>query len=377
MLNIVLVSEMSQISIFDGSERFKIDKPIRLIEVFAGVGSQAKALERLNVDFEHYHICEFDKYAVKSYNAIHGTNFETSDVTKITADDLAIVDTDKYCYILTYSFPCQDLSTAGQQKGMSKGSNTRSGLLWEVERLLNECKELPQVLLMENVPQVHAEKNEKDFYLWLNFLERLGYKNYWQDLNAKDYGIPQNRNRTFCVSILGDYFYEFPKPIPLKLRMKDLLEMEVDDKYYISGNILENHKDLCLIDVNKSKISRILRTTGGRSLDFNHNYNVIDCCSLYGVLDCYSYDMANRVYDINGISPTLTNAGGGGNRQTKVITPKSIARALIPLEYWRLMGFDDEDFEKAAKVNSNTQLYKQAGNSIVVNVLEHIFKQML
>lgn len=354
MLNIVLVSEMSQISIFDGSERFKIDKPIRLIEVFAGVGSQAKALERLNVDFEHYRICEFDKYAVKSYNAIHGTNFETSDVTKITADDLAIVDTDKYCYILTYSFPCQDLSTAGQQKGMSKGSNTRSGLLWEVERLLNEFKELPQVLLMENVPQVHTGKNEKDFYLWLNFLERLGYKNYWQDLNAKDYGIPQNRNRTLCVSILGDYFYEFPKPIPLKLRMKDLLEMEVDDKYYISANILENHKDLCLIDVNKSEISRILCVSWRMSLDFKHNCDVIDCCSLYGMLDCYSYDMANRVYDINGISPTLTNAGGGGNRQTKVITPKSIARALIPLEYWRLMGFDDEDFEKAAKVNSNT-----------------------
>lgn len=368
---------MSQISIFDGSERFKIDKSIRLIELFAGIGAQAKALERLDVDFEHYRICEFDKYAVKSYNAIHGTNFETSDVTKITADDLAIVDTDKYCYILTYSFPCQDLSTAGQQKGMSKGSNTRSGLLWEVERLLNECKELPQVLLMENVPQVHAEKNEKDFYLWLNTLEQLGYKNYWQDLNAKDYGIPQNINRTFCVSILGDYFYEFPKAIPLKLRMKDLLEMEVDDKYYISADILLRHKDLYLIDVNKSETSRTLCVSWRKSLDFKHNCDVIDCCNLYGMLDCFTHDIMNRVYNTNGIAPTITaSAGLGGNMQTKVITPKSIARALIPLEYWRLMGFDDEDFEKAAKVNSNTQLYKQAGNSIVVNVLEAIFREM-
>lgn len=368
---------MSQISIFDGSERFKIDKPIRLIELFAGIGAQAKALERLNVDFEHYRICEFDKYAVKSYNAIHGTNFETSDVTKITADDLAIVDTDKYCYILTYSFPCQDLSIAGQQKGMSKGSGTRSEMLWEVERLLNECKELPQVLLMENVPQVHAKKNEKDFYLWLNTLEQLGYKNYWQDLNAKDYGIPQKRNRTFCVSILGDYFYEFPKPISLKLRMKDLLEMEVDDKYYISADIILSHKDLYLIDVNKSEISRTLRISGNMSLDFKHNYDIIDCCSLYGMLDCFPHDIMNRVYNTNGIAPTITaSAGLGGNMQTKVITPKSIARALIPLEYWRLMGFDDEDFEKAAKVNSNTQLYKQAGNSIVVNVLEAIFREM-
>ena len=94
-----------------------IDKPIRLIELFAGIGSQAKALKLLNANFEHYRICEFDKYAIKSYNAIHGTNFETSDITKITADDLGIVDTDKYCYIMTYSFPCQDLSLAGKQKG--------------------------------------------------------------------------------------------------------------------------------------------------------------------------------------------------------------------------------------------------------------------
>lgn len=149
----------SQIGMFDGAKKFKIDKPIRLIELFAGIGAQAKALERLGVPFEHYRVCEFDKYAIKSYNAIHGTNFETSDVTQITADDLGIIDTNKYCYILTYSFPCTDLSIAGRQQGMSKNSGTRSGLLWEVERLLDECNELPQVLLMENVPQVHAEKN--------------------------------------------------------------------------------------------------------------------------------------------------------------------------------------------------------------------------
>lgn len=237
---------MSQISIFDGSERFKIDKSIRLIELFAGIGAQAKALERLDVDFEHYRICEFDKYAVKSYNAIHGTNFETSDVTKITADDLGIIDTDKYCYILTYSFPCTDLSIAGKQQGMSKNSGTRSGLLWEVERLLDECKELPQVLLMENVPQVHAEKNITDFNSWLQKLESLGYKSWYKDLNAKDFGVPQNRNRTFCVSLLGDYYYEFPQPKPLKTRLKDLLDKNVEKKYYIS----ENNVEKCLQSVN-------------------------------------------------------------------------------------------------------------------------------
>lgn len=166
-----------QISFFEGNKRFKINKPVRLIELFAGIGSQAKALKNLGVNFEHYRICEFDKYAVQSYNAVHGTNFQTSDITKITANDLGIVDTDKYCYIMTYSFPCQDLSNAGKQAGMAKGSGTRSGLLWEVERLLDECKELPQVLLMENVPAVIGQGNIEHFAKWQEKLESLGYKN--------------------------------------------------------------------------------------------------------------------------------------------------------------------------------------------------------
>lgn len=230
---------MAQIGMFDGTQKFKIDKPIRLIELFAGIGSQAKALQRLGADFESWYVCEFDKYAMASYNAIHGTNYPTSDVTQITAKDLNIIDTDKYIYILTYSFPCQDLSIAGKQSGMKKGSGTRSGLLWEVERLLDECDELPQVLLMENVPQVHSEDNIGDFNAWLRKLESLGYKNYYKDLNSKDFGVPQNRNRTFCVSILGDYYYEFPDPIPLKLKLKDLLEKKVADKYYLSDKMIK------------------------------------------------------------------------------------------------------------------------------------------
>ena len=148
-----------QISIFDIIRpSIKITKPIRLIELFAGIGSQAMALKRLGANFEHYRVVEFEKYAIKSYNAIHGTDFEPMDITKIIGSDLGITDTDKYCYIMTYSFPCQDLSVAGKQKGMTKGSGTRSGLLWEVERLLNEVENLPQVLLMENVPQVLRQR---------------------------------------------------------------------------------------------------------------------------------------------------------------------------------------------------------------------------
>ena len=233
-----------QLSIFDLTlPTFKIDKPIRLIELFAGVGSQAMALRDLGADFEHYRVVEFDKHAIASYNAINGTDFPKMDITQVKGSDLGIVNTDKYCYIMTYSFPCQDLSVAGKQRGMTKGSGTRSGLLWEVERLLNEVDNLPQVLLMENVPQVHGQGNIADFQKWIDFLASKGYSNYWQDLNAKNYGVAQNRDRCFMVSIFGEYNYKFPKPIELTKRMKDCLEDEVDEKYYIN-----NEKAQKLID---------------------------------------------------------------------------------------------------------------------------------
>jgi len=143
---------------------------------------------------------------------------------------------------------------AGKGKGMSDTS-TRSGMLWEVERILIECYELgslPQILLMENVPQIHNEQNIKDFHKWQVRLEELGYKNYWQDLIATDYGIPQTRNRTFMVSILGNYSYTFPKPISLKLKLKDMLEDNVEEKYYLSDKMIN-----CLL--NESKNSKFPR----------------------------------------------------------------------------------------------------------------------
>lgn len=222
-----------QMSFFDGAKPLKIAKPVRLIELFAGIGAQAKALERLNIPFEHYRICEFDKYAVASYNAVHGTNFAPSDITKISANDLGIERTDEYCYIMTYSFPCTDLSKAGNQKGMSRDSGTRSGLLWQVERLLKECTELPQILLMENVTDLLSDKFVKDFGEWIAFLDSLGYTSKYQVMNAKNFGIPQNRDRCFMVSWLGDYFFDFPNPIKLEKRMGDLMESGVDEKYYL------------------------------------------------------------------------------------------------------------------------------------------------
>lgn len=230
----------NQMSIFDYiREPIRITKPIRLIELFAGYGSQAMALKRIGAKFEHYRVVEFDKYAIASYNEVHGTNFSTMDITKVHAEDLNICDTETFTYLLTYSFPCTDLSVAGKQAGMSKGSGTRSGLLWEVERILTEIRdsgvELPQILFMENVPQVHGKKNIDDFKKWLEFLESLGYTNYWQDLNSKNYGVAQNRNRCFMFSFLGNYSYNFPQPIPLKKKLKDYLEDNVDEKYYINN----------------------------------------------------------------------------------------------------------------------------------------------
>jgi DNA (cytosine-5)-methyltransferase 1 len=527
----------------------KIDKPIRLIELFSGIGAQAKALERLGADFEHYRVCEFDKYAIKSYNAIHGTKFETSDITKLTAKDLGIVDTDKYCYIMTYSFPCQDLSLAGKQKGMARGSNTRSGLLWEVERLLNECDELPQILLMENVTQVHGTKNKEHFQEWIDFLESKGYSNYWEDLNAKNYGIPQNRNRTFMVSVLGDYTYEFPQGFPLQLRLKHMLEECVDEKYYISdkgieyivkrdgktvraggrGSVDRHSCDLVaepkckvvgmlsggkwdkLHDISRrvhsgDGVAPTIHTSGGgqqepkvvepfiaasrgrnpdnpsdrtpgapteQRLEPNFsgcsntlttvqkdNYvveprviggigekksnggtqwyqqdriydNEIAISVTTGFLPYYktaeplAYDEQNGYIRTDGTVGTLTTDGSSPKHNNRVIVPEATKkgyaeaiegdsinlehpnsktrrgrvghgvaqtlttapqqavfkpvriRKLTPRECWRLMGFYDEDFNKAAEVNSDSQLYKQAGNSIVVDVLAHIFTQML
>ena len=141
---------------------------------------------------------------------------------------------------MTYSFPCQALSLAGRQEGMTEGSGTTSSLLWEVRRLLEECgNDLPQVLVMENVNQVHSDKNLPDFEKWILYLRHLGYSNFYGDLNAKDFGVPQNRERCFMVSMLGKYDFQFPKTIPLEKVINDVLEEEVEEKYFIRSEKAE------------------------------------------------------------------------------------------------------------------------------------------
>jgi DNA (cytosine-5)-methyltransferase 1 len=180
-----------------------------------------------------------EESARKIYNNIQATH-NLVNIQQVKGNMLDIIDKDKYTYLLTYSFPCQDISNAGNKAGF-EDTSTRSGMLWEVERILKECKELdqlPQILLMENVPLIHSVDNMPSFARLIKSLEDMGYKNYYQDLIATDYGIPQTRNRCFMVSVLGDYKYTFPKPIPLEKKLKDLLEDNVDEKYYLSDKMI-------------------------------------------------------------------------------------------------------------------------------------------
>ncbi len=404
---------MNQLNLFELiNGTYRITKPIRLIELFAGIGAQAEALKRLQVDFENYRVIEFDQHVIDSYNAIHGTQFQTADITKTSSKDLGIIDKDRYEYIMTYSFPCQDLSKSGKGRGMKKGSGTRSGLLWEVERLLKECDELPQILLMENVPDVIGSKNIKDFQQWLSVLEGLGYSNYIDCLNAKNYGIPQIRNRAFMVSILGDYFYEFPAPIPLRSCLKDFLEDDVEKDYYLNRKQLEKvlsgkfeqHKRFADIDGTCYTLTTKPEKIIGNVSEEDHltDENILQQWPSM-ISDKGSHNIDGIAINENTIKGyTIANDGDGiyidrpyqkrgvvqkGMIQTLKTSRRDVAvvskyknaffvRTLTAKEYWRLMGFHDEAYEKAAKVNSKTQLYKQAGNSIVVDVLVAIFRQL-
>jgi DNA (cytosine-5)-methyltransferase 1 len=549
--------------------------------LFSGYDSQALALKYLGVDFEHYKTCEWavksiqalkdlhfgedkkdyskdikieqikkfllnkgvssnyndpmsknqidrlnEKQARTIYNNIKATH-NLVNIQQVKGKDLEITDTDKYTYIMTYSFPCQDLSLAGNRKGMSDTS-TRSGMLWEVERLLGELEEKPQVLLMENVPQVHGEGAKEDFNKWQLRLEELGYKNYWKDLIATDYGIPQTRNRCFMISILGDYNYTFPKPIPLKLKLKNMLENNVDEKYYLSDKMMEyitSKDDKYKVNENNLNINRSIAcskttregntradTTDYICEELPENFNIKNGCKQIYDLNYYNHEQSNRVYSVNYSSPTLrtksdeagtikikcsnkslqetleqneiddtcyidtynkridkdksgtittgvsfrnitflaiknaTQKGyleatdGDGidlaqpNSETRrgrvqknaiqtlttqnnlgvcvgtyqyaksdkfmqgkerlqlgkqvsdtlqttqkegIVNNDLKIRKLTPKECFRLMGVKDEDFEKVAKNQSDSSLYHLAGDSIVVNVLMAIFKEMI
>lgn len=204
---------------------------INILELFGGIGALTKAFKRLGIPHKVIDYVEIDKYAVASYNAINGTNFEPQDICKW--------DKDIKVDLIMHGSPCQDFSLAGLQKSGDKGSGTRSSLMWETIRIVEKLK--PKYVIWENVKNLLSKKHRHNFDAYLETMEQLGYANYYQVLNAKDCGIPQNRERVFTISIRKDInkVFTFPQKKELKLKLKDMLETEVDEKYYISDKFLE------------------------------------------------------------------------------------------------------------------------------------------
>ena len=286
------------------------ENPLRLIELFAGIGSQTQALKNVGVPHMVVAISEIDKNAIKSYTALHGETVNLGDIKEIR--ELPEAD------FWTYSFPCQDISVAGHGAGIKEG--TRSGLLLEVERLLKVAAEkgtLPKYLLLENVKNLVSKKFKADFDSWLSFLSSLGYTNYWKVLNAKDYGIPQHRERVFCVSIRGEHTaFVFPEKRELTLRLKDMIDEHVDERYYL--------KESTIRSIVTSKFNS-RRDSIRRPSDYAYCLRARDCyepqCVQVGDVVGEKWEkmheMSRRVFQTDGISPTV-HCAGGGNTELKI-----------------------------------------------------------
>ena len=481
---------------------------LKLLSLFTGIGAFEKALEKLSINYELVGFSEIDKFAIKSYCTIHNVpeNKNLGDITKIDIANIPEFD------IMTWGFPCQDISIAGRMEGIKEG--TRSGLFYEGYKILKA--KMPKYSIIENVKNLTSQRFKEQFNAILKDIEQLGYTNYWKVLNAKDYGVPQNRERVFIVSIRNDIKseFEFPLPVELKIKLKDILEDSVDEKFYLSENglgrlIKKNNK--LLKDFKNPNISSCL-IAGYHKMSGNQNQYIAESNKVQKITGMYDTEnkkrQAGSIYNPNGISPTLTTMDNGGHKQpyilvreatkkgyteamagdsinvsypnsttkrgrvgkevsqtiltspnmaTVIESPKPIClnnsckqpsvqdriydeegiaaavtasqfrasiaerrmfnpynqkeitdiaptqtancgvatssaavlisedgehfmkiRKLTPLECWRLMSFDDEDFYKVKSIGiSDTQLYKQAGNSIVVNVLVAIFRKML
>lgn len=444
---------------------------IRVGSFFSGLGAFEKALERLGIPHEIAFYCEIDKYASQSFSLIHSVpeSLNLWDITKV--DEAKLPDFD----LMTWGFPCQDISVAGKQAGVIEGE-TRSGLYYDGIRILRHKK--PKYSIIENVKNLTSEAFRPVFYQILCDLEDAGYKSYWQVLNAKDYGVPQNRERVFIVSIRNDIEQDFDFPIGFDngIRLKDLLEDEVDEKYYISQEktekLIQQVKELDRNKLLAVKGDLITRNFPKRQYGFDSSEMFALRTAIQhgvlmqvGMLDIKGNEQIRRVYSEEGLSPTL-NCMEGGNRQPKVLveeptvviddtqgfdgtryyndevptlrsersglkvlvnTPEpelvggigeinfgkqyrqgnriysadktAVAlmsgpvgntggnsylylhnyriRKLTPLEAFRLMDFDDADWQVLVDNGiSDSQLYKMAGNSIVVRALEKIMENL-
>lgn len=289
---------------------YTTENPLRLIELFAGIGSQTQALTNIGIAHKVVAISEIDKYAIQSYEAMHGTANNLGDIRKI--EELPDAD------LWTYSFPCQDISVAGKGAGIKEG--TRSGLLFEVERLLRVASEkgtLPKYLLLENVKNLVSKKFKADFDKWLDFLAELGYTNYWKVLNAKDYGIPQNRERVFCVSIRGEHEpFVFPKPKELTIRLRDMIDETVDERFYLKESTIRS----ILRSTFNSRRDSIRPGDGLANTLLARDWRGPQCVQVGEVVGGKwdkMHDISKRVYEPDGIAPTV-HCQQGGNTELKI-----------------------------------------------------------
>lgn len=431
---------------------------LKVNELFAGIGAWRKALDRLGIDYEVVGISEIDCWAIQSYNAIFGETRNYGDIRNIPKLD--------YADLWVYSSPCQDISIAGLQKGI--GKETRSGLIYEVGRLLKVAEsnaELPKYLILENVRNLVGKKFKPEFDRWNLSLSDIGYNTYFKVLNAKKYGIPQNRERVFAISIRKDIDtgYTFPEEVPLTVKLKDLLQNDVDEKFYVP----ESRASKLIETLNFKDVSSAVRIGGRQTYDKKHGWDLVKVreatkqgYSIARAGDSINLEQPNsktrrgRVgkevaqtlttspqmavicasrgrnpdnpsdrttgcpteqrleLNMTGCSNTITSVQKDnlvlenrlirvgdlrpkGAQDSRVYSPQGISPALVlshpphvqenirirrltPLECWRLMDFDDEDFNKAkASGVSDTQLYKQAGNAIVVRVVEKVLENLL
>lgn len=380
---------------------------LKVFEAFAGVGSQRMALRNLNIDFEVVGICDVDRYALIAYDAIHHNNedveiksreemlaefkkrniaynFSTGkseipkkyedikklyeahirsknfgDIKTINVEELPQID------LFTYSFPCKNISVEGLKAGFDKESGNQSALVWECKKIIQS--KMPRYLLMENVKNIVSKAHIHNFYEWCLELEKLGYNNYWSILNGIDFGVPQKRERVMMVSILKEYddgTFAMPRGFPLTKRLLDVLEQNVDKKFYLNkANYTTLIKDapdengLPVIHVREANRKGFAEATIGDSIN---------------VTQKNSKTRRGRVG--KGLCNTITTA----NWQCVLEMDRSIRR-LTDLETWRLIGFSDEDYFKAKEIGglSEAKLYERAGRGIVVPMLEEIFKSLL
>lgn len=331
---------------------------LRVLSLFSGIGAFEKALTNLGVDYELVNYCEIDEHASKCYAAIHDVSEQLNlkDVTTINTEVLEDFD------LLTHGSPCQSFSMAGKQEGGVKGSGTRSSLLWETVRIVKRKK--PKYVIWENVKNVLSPKHKPVVDEYMQELENIGYSNYMPTngfLNAKDYGIPQSRERVFIVSILGEHKpYEFPNGFELKrdlahfidFREKDDITMNFYDRYLeVKGDI---QYDDFVKYLNELPVSKGIGTKKMGLYSFNEMDTITTCEGLTGTLTCRNVQNYNKKFLY----------------KNKLYKPS-------PRMCFRLMGFTDEDFNKVENIGTDSQLWDRAGNSIVVNVVEEIFKKLL